>query len=112
MDDEESVRQILKSSLSDHGYQVRIAAHGAEALGILRRREQPIRLLLCDEDLPDANGSEIVRQARSLQPRLKVIRMSGRPPTGSNEKPSTDAFLAKPFDLQTALIEIHRQLHD
>ena len=112
VDDEESVRQILKSSLSDHGYQVRIAAHGAEALGILRRREQPIRLLLCDEDLPDANGSEIVRQARSLQPRLKVIRMSGRPPTGSNEKPSTDAFLAKPFDLQTALIEIHRQLHD
>lgn len=114
VDDEEAVRQILKASLTDQGYHVALAAHGSEALTLLRRKEVDFQLLLCDEELPDVPGHEIAAQAKMIVPGLKVLMMSGRSLDTQESSETTrqpDRYLAKPFDLHSALHELHRLLH-
>lgn len=113
VDDEEAVRQILKASLMDQGYNVLLAGHGSEALTLLRRKEVPIQLLLCDEELPDIQGHEVATQAQAIMPGLRVLMMSGRAPDAENSSQTSGEarhYLAKPFDLHSALHELNRLL--
>ena len=70
IDDEETVRKVLKIHLVKGGYDVKEAADGEEAIEQLKRNN--FDLLICDVMMPKKDGWEVLRAVRS-HPRTKDI---------------------------------------
>jgi signal transduction histidine kinase len=77
VDDEAALRAPLAEALTEIGYTVVQAEHGAEAL-IVMQSSQHIDLLISDIGLPGGmNGWELASAARELCPALKTILITG-----------------------------------
>jgi PAS domain S-box-containing protein len=77
VEDEAAVRNITRRMLTSHGYRVLEAADGPEAIAILRDAGEPIHLLLTDVVLPGMGGRAVAEEARSLNPHINVLFISG-----------------------------------
>jgi len=77
VEDEPSVREVIRNMLSDVGYTVLEAGGAEDARKIVRVGEAPISLLLTDVVMPDANGRLLADELVSLRPAMKVLYMSG-----------------------------------
>jgi two-component system chemotaxis response regulator CheY len=74
VDDLETTRQQVALLLSHSRYEVLQACHGREALGLLRR--QKVSLMLCDVNMPEMNGMELLECVRrELRPQVLPILM-------------------------------------
>ena len=73
IEDEESYRQALSSGLGREGFEVAVAADGAEGLRLFADRQPDIVLL--DMLLPGMHGIEVCRRLRSLSP-VPVVMVS------------------------------------
>jgi signal transduction histidine kinase/CheY-like chemotaxis protein len=96
VDDEELVRVGTAEMLMDLGYSVVQAGSGAEALGVLRRGEIEIDMLVSDYLMPGIGGADMVREARKLRPDLPALLITGY--TNLVQGPGAELpRLAKPF---------------
>jgi two-component system, cell cycle sensor histidine kinase and response regulator CckA len=77
VDDDLFVRGSTSRALRTRGYQVLEAADGDAALRLLRDHGSDVALLLTDVVMPGMDGRELVEQARSRRPSLKVLYMTG-----------------------------------
>ena len=76
VDDESDIRETLREVLGDEGYEVDVAANGAEARAA-RAREEP-DLVLLDIWMPDTDGISLLREwAEAHQLRFPVVMLSG-----------------------------------
>lgn len=75
VDDEPSIRELLRRICLHEGYDAVTAASGQEALAALR--QGPLALALVDLRLPDMDGIEVLRAARGLDANLLVIILTG-----------------------------------
>src|SRR4051794_9054739 len=62
IDDEPAIRQILAATLTRAGHSVDMAAGGRE--GLMRLAKGDVEVALCDVNMPDLTGIEVVRDAR------------------------------------------------
>ena len=77
VDDEPTVRMLVREVLEDLGYRALEAANGAEGLRILQS-EVRIDLLVTDVGLPGGmNGRQVADAGRALRPGLKVLFITG-----------------------------------
>lgn len=109
-DDEIMLREIAAEALSDAGFIVFQAAHGREALSLLKRNPA-ISLLISDVRMPEMDGWQLAHAAHRFRPELKILLMTGFAET---VEPGTIHFpkfeiLKKPFNLQ-ALCQRARQV--
>jgi len=101
VDDQESVRTMLRRELSDRGHTVLEAADGAEALHLVRRRNGAVDLILSDVVMPQMNGTELATRIGGEFPDIPVILMSAFAPAGVARVgfgQSIVPVLQKPFD--------------
>jgi DNA-binding response OmpR family regulator len=77
VDDEASVRDVVKRYLEREGYQVLLAASGPEALLTLERERDQIGLVVLDVMLPGLDGLEILKRVRGDNP-VPIIILSAR----------------------------------
>lgn len=98
VEDEEPVRRLVCRVLKRYGYKIIPASNGIEALDIFRGRMDEIDLLLTDTIMPEMNGPELAKQAKSLLPRIKIIFMSGYIDTVISHTAAEVNFIQKPFD--------------
>ena len=96
VEDEKLLQDILVRNLRDRGYTV-ISVDSAED-AILKIESEPFALLITDLVLPRMHGSELVRQARIIQPNLLVLCISGYP--GDVDLPKDIPLLSKPFTME------------
>jgi DNA-binding NtrC family response regulator len=75
IDDEQGIRDLLDALLSRKGYDVVLAESGRKGLELFRR-ERPDVLVL-DLKMPEMDGLTVLRQIRSLDPRMPVIILTG-----------------------------------
>lgn len=75
VDDQSSVRQLLREYLTQHGFRVLTASDGLEALHIARH--EPPDLILLDIMMPRLDGYQFLRQYRSER-RTPVIVITAR----------------------------------
>ena len=61
VDDEPSMREMLRIVLRRDGYDVTVAANGTQAIDILKRER--VDLLLSDIRMPDLSGVDVLRAA-------------------------------------------------
>ena len=100
VEDEEMVRTLLKTLLTEQGHSVCIAANGREALAFLSNPDVQIDLLLTDVIMPGMNGPELAKRAEAERPGIKVLYMSGYVDKGIVREGVLEpglAFLQKPF---------------
>ena len=96
VDDDHDVRGLMTSFLSEIGYVVHEADHGAAALA-MQRSVNP-QLMIIDFSMPGTNGAEVVKAARVVQPSLPVLFVSGYADSAALEAATGSApFLRKPF---------------
>jgi two-component system, cell cycle sensor histidine kinase and response regulator CckA len=103
VEDEESVRQLVRDTLTTKGYKVLEADGGEAGLAAAASYEGRIELVITDVVMPGVGGREMVKQLSSTRPEMKVLYLSGYTEDsiisdGSIE--SGTAFLQKPFSLQ------------
>jgi PAS domain S-box-containing protein len=100
VEDEEGVRTFARRALEDSGYQVLMAASGADAMDLARRHSGPIHLLLTDVVMPGLSGRELAEQLVAERPDVRVIFTSGYTDDETvrhGVREAETAFLQKPF---------------
>lgn len=107
IDDEKSIRNVLKDILGNEGYKVDEAADGEE--GLKKFSENNYDVVLCDIKMPKLDGIEFLAKASELNAEVPVIMISGH----GNIETAVDAvkkgafdYIAKPPDLNRLLITI------
>jgi two-component system cell cycle sensor histidine kinase/response regulator CckA len=113
VEDEESVRKLLKHLLSVTGYHVLEAKDGSEALDIFQQHSASVDLLLTDVMMPGMNGRELAEEAMAIKPELKVIYMSGYTDDVLSNAGSPGpgmSFLRKPLKLDVLSTMIREML--
>lgn len=76
-EDENSVRQILKTILTENGYRVIEAVNGVDAVVKFSENRHMIDLVLLDVIMPRMNGREAREEILKIRRDVKVIFMSG-----------------------------------
>ena len=104
VEDEESVRQLVRDTLSAKGYAVLEADSGEAGLAAAGTHKGKIDLVITDVVMPGMGGRDLVKNLGKTRPETKVLYLSGYTEDailseGSNE--SGTAFLQKPFSLQS-----------
>ena len=111
IDDDKSIRQVLKTILEEEGYAVDTADTGKEA--VLKTNEKVYNLALIDMRLPDIEGIDLILKIKDTTPRMRKIIVTGYP-TIQNAMEAVnrqaDAFILKPFDVERVLQTIREQL--
>lgn len=100
VEDDRSVRNLVREVLLNSGYEVLEAESGQSALEICGDRREPIHMLLTDLVMPQMSGIELTTKVRSMHPEAKPLVMTGyasdSPIRGSMS--NFDAtFIEKPF---------------
>jgi CheY-like chemotaxis protein len=103
VEDEESVRQLVRDTLVAKGYRVMEAANGEAGLATALRHEGKIDLVITDVVMPGMGGRELVKQLAQKRPETKVLYLSGYTEDAILSEGTIErgaAFLQKPFTLQ------------
>jgi two-component system cell cycle response regulator DivK len=115
VDDEPDNLGVAQKVLSYGGADVHIARNGLEGLAVLDRIKPTFILL--DLSMPEMDGWEMFRKARSLDALsdVPIIALTAHAMTGDKERvidAGFDGYIAKPFRINSFLDEIHRCLDE
>jgi DNA-binding response OmpR family regulator len=98
IDDDESVRALLRTTLSTDRFEVLEAADGDEGLSLATDRDPD--LVLLDWKMPGRHGSLVLDNLKERRPALPVIVITAEQQEHHRalaESLRVDAFLTKPF---------------
>lgn len=103
VDDEVEIGEAIALILEDEGYRVFTAANGRE--GLARLRDVQPDLVFLDVMMPQLTGTEVLREIRAdpVFAKLPVALMSAARAPGTSEELGYDAFVPKPFALESLL---------
>jgi len=77
VDDEPTIRALLRCLLEQRGYGVLEAGSGEEGLELFQQHSTSIGLLITDVVMPGMKGPELASQLLELRPDLPVLYISG-----------------------------------
>jgi PAS domain S-box-containing protein len=106
VDDEIAVRQITQRTLEVFGYQVVLAADGAEAVALFARHGDEIAVVLTDMMMPIMDGPATIQVLRRMHPDVRIIGASGLSVNGHVAHAASlgvKHFLPKPYTAETLL---------
>ena len=113
VDDDASIRLLLVTLLRRHGFQLRQARNGREALDEMRAGNAD--LVIMDLTMPEVSGWEVLR-LRHADPALLHIPIIVITALNTNQASAdvvgkgVSAVLGKPFDLDTLLTAVRTTL--
>jgi DNA-binding NtrC family response regulator len=111
VDDEPMMADSLKQNLAEEGYKVDTAANGAEAIELFDRGGH--HLAICDLQLPDMDGLDVMRHMKDAQPATEVIVVTGYGSVAravEATKAGAFYFVEKPFDFEQMLPLVEKAL--
>ena len=106
VDDETSILTITSETLQTYGYNVLTACNGAEAVAIYAQQRKKIAIILTDLSMPVMDGRATIYAMLKINPKAKIIAMSGMDEAESVAKASTAGikhFISKPYTAATLL---------
>ena len=113
IDDDRLIRRVLEINLRTDGFDVTMAASGAEALAAADARRPDVVVL--DLGLPDVDGAELIPALRGnddASPLAIVVVSGADPDAGSGDRyaSSVEAVLRKPVDPVVVVETVRRVL--
>jgi CheY-like chemotaxis protein len=77
VDDEEGIRIVARKTLERYGYQVLLAANGAEAVDLYSRHREQIAVVITDMAMPVMDGPATILALKAINPGVRIIASSG-----------------------------------
>jgi DNA-binding NtrC family response regulator len=111
IDDDENIRRVLETILTDEGYNVECADTANR--GIEKTQSGFFNIALVDVRLPDMEGIDVLPKLRSTKPEMRKIIVTGYPTLQnaiSAVNNGANAYVMKPFDVEKILNTIKEQL--
>jgi len=109
VDDEETLRSLIKHELEEHGFVVAEAESGDRAIEILKAEHY--KLVILDIRMPGITGLDVLKKIREEDLADKVIMLTGvdelKIARDSLQLGAND-FLTKPYEFQNLLASIDR----
>ncbi|AKG20775.1 hybrid sensor histidine kinase/response regulator [Calothrix sp. 336/3] len=106
VDDEDSIRDVTKTSLETYNYQAITACDGIEAIALYAEYRDRISVVLTDMLMPSMDGITTIRTLQKINPGVKIIAVSGLS-ASDKVNAATDigvkAFLCKPYTAKQLL---------
>jgi CheY-like chemotaxis protein len=113
VEDEESVRELVRVTLASRGYRVLEAENGECGLRVAEGFKEHIDILITDVVMPGIGGRELAKKLVLLRPGICVLFLSGYTEDAVVAPgalgPGT-AFLQKPFTLQNLAKKVREVL--
>lgn len=115
VDDQDQVRQLIRETLEQAGYEVEEACDGKE--GLDRYRVRSTDLVIMDILMPDQDGLETIMTLRQEFPDIRIIAMTGGSDTVGipnfldvAKMLGARRTLQKPFELKVLLEAVTAEL--
>jgi two-component system, OmpR family, KDP operon response regulator KdpE len=110
VDDEPTIRRLLRTSLKSHDYEVLEAETGADAVKRVQT-DHPDAVVL-DLGLPDMDGADVIRSIRSLSavPIVVVTVRAGEQDKVEALDLGADDYVTKPFGINELLARLRTAL--
>jgi DNA-binding NtrC family response regulator len=113
VDDEPTIRAILRQGLEASGFKVLEAVDGVDGFASFVRHRSSITLVLLDLTMPRMGGDEVYEEIHKLAPEVPVVLMSGysmEEATAALSGRGLAGFLSKPCSIKEALAVVTRAL--
>ena len=107
VDDEEYIRDLVRTALSFSGFEVVVAADGVTALSETRRIRPD--LIVLDINMPGFDGFEVVRRLRDSRDSTPVVFLTARDSSDdviSGFTKGGDDYITKPFSLEELVVRV------
>jgi two-component system response regulator PilR (NtrC family) len=111
VDDEQSMRDMLRIVLRREGYEVTVARDGKEAIELLQK--QPVDLLLSDIRMPGVSGVEVLRAAKDVNRDIVAIMMTAFASTDTAVEAlrlGANDYFTKPFSMDELRLKVRHHL--
>ena len=111
VEDEPSIRDLVRLNLELEGYEVISTGNGRKALELIEG--QHFDLLLLDVMLPDVDGFAITEQVRLTNTEVPILLLTAKDTSQDRVmglKKGADDYLTKPFNLEELLLRVHKLL--
>lgn len=114
VDDEKDICWALENTLGDEGYHITQVNRGEDAIREVRQR--PFAVAIVDVKLPGMSGIEVSRVIGQLDPRMKIVLISGyhyeedQPIQEGIRQKVYRGFISKPFELDKVSALVRRVL--
>jgi DNA-binding NtrC family response regulator len=111
VDDEPSIRKVLKAILEEKGHNVETAENGKEA--IRKSKSRFYNLSLIDIRLPDMEGVKLLTKMKETTPKMAKIMITGYPSLQNAVEAlnkGADAYIIKPLNIDKTLATIEEHL--
>src|SRR5271154_3778755 len=110
VDDESQITRVLRTSLSSHGYDIRVANDGETALEIMK--DWTPDLVITDLAMPNMDGLELCRRLRTkTQIPIIVLSVRGEEKTKVQALDAgADDYVTKPFGIEELLARVRANL--
>ncbi len=111
VDDEDSMRFLLREAMRREGYDVEVASDGQQALQAVR--ENQFDLVIMDIRMPELDGIQALREMRRIRPSLVVVMITAH---GNTElaieamREGAYDYFSKPFELEEMRVVVRRAL--
>lgn len=111
VDDSQSMRQLVKMTLTGAGHQVLEACDGRDALSKLTR--QKINLIISDVNMPNLDGIGLVKAVKArneyrFTPIIMLTTESEQSKKAEGQAAGARAWIVKPFQPQNLLAAVEK----
>jgi len=110
IDDEDSIRRILKLNLEPNGFRVLEASSGAEGIELIKLQRP--HLIILDLGLPDREGLDILKEIRTWS-KVPIIVLTVRDEEAAKVcllESGADDYMTKPFSVPELIARIKNSL--
>lgn len=110
-EDDEDMRELFCTVLSDKGYNTIPAADGAEAIDIMER--EYIDLLIADIMMPNMDGYELTKSLRDAKYDLPILMVTAKEQFDDMQrgfKTGTDDYMIKPINVKEMVLRVEALL--
>ena len=107
VDDNESIRNLMKTYLLQDGYQVLTASDGIEALEVLDKEQ--VDLMIADIMMPNMDGYTLTKDLRDANYNLPILMVTAKESFEDKKKGfivGTDDYMVKPIDFDEMLLRV------
>lgn len=114
VEDQKETREMLSQALTRNKFQVIEASNGREAL--VKFKPTMVNLVITDILMPEEDGLQVIIKLKELNPKLKIIAISGGGKIGPAnylniaKTLGADEILFKPFSVKELLKKVQELL--
>jgi PAS domain S-box-containing protein len=76
-EDDETVRELSRTVLTDYGYTVIVSENGEDAVRMFAEQKDRIQLVILDVVMPKMTGGEVYQEIKKMWPKVKALFLSG-----------------------------------